>query len=266
MNLPFARLPLFFDPAGLRADLESIPLAAWVPHGNAQDYKGQWTGVALRSKSGASSDTAPWGAAGAFRDTPLAAQCPHLRAAVDAFEFEKKSVRLLRLHAQSQVRERRAADLGLSHGELRIHIPVVTSGDVELLVAGRRLVLRPGEAWFIALEQPQRMINRGAEECVHLVIDGLVNSWAVALVERAAREVACETVEPSGAASFRIFREMVYEDAALQARLAAITRLDLFLEAVVQAGAECGCAFDSEDVETALNSSRHDWMMRTVAL
>ena len=266
VNLPWTRLPLIFDPAGLRADLESIPAAAWVPHPNAQDYQGQWTSVALRSKSGSSGDIAPWGAAKEFCDTPLAAERRHLQAAVDAFEFEKKSVRLLRLHAASQVRERRAADLGLAHGELRIYIPVAASNDVELVAAERRLVMRAGEAWFIELSQSQRMANRGADDCVHLVIDGVMNEWAIALLERAAREIVTETSEPSGAASFRAFREMVFEDAGLQAKLLAITRLDLFLEAVVSAGAECGCRFDRADVESALNRSRHDWMMRTVSL
>ena len=266
VNLPFARLPLSFDPTGLREDLESIAPAAWLHHFSELTYAGECTAIALRSKSGGSDDLAAWGAAQEFYDTPLAAQCLHLKAAVDAFAFKKKCVRLIRLHAGSRLRQFRAADLGIAHGELRIHIPVVSSDAVELIVVDRRLAAREGEAWYIALAQPCRMINRGDADCVFLVIDGVVNEWTLALLEHAALDIVSQSDEPLGAASFRAFRERVFEDAALQARLVAITRPDEFLEAVVTAGAELGCTFESADVESALNRSRHDWMMRTVAL
>ncbi len=263
-SLPWTKLPLFFDPAGLRADLEAIPADAWVPHFNQQDYAGEWSIVALRSRSGRNEDIEPRGAAEEFRDTPLAAQCPHLKAAVEAFRFPIKSARLLRLHAGSRVREHRDRDLGLAAGELRIHVPVTTNEDVEFIVANRRLILREGESWYIDFSQPHRIDNRGKSDRIHLVIDGRVNDWALVLLERGVREMVTETFEPARAASLRAFCERVYEDPELQGKLIGIARPDQFLEAVVAAGAECGCAFDIADVESEFNRRKHEWLMRSV--
>jgi hypothetical protein len=265
-NRPFARLPLSFDAAGLRADLASIAPAAWSPHLSDRVHTGECTAVILRSKTGAVDDLAAWGTAHEFRDTPLLAQCPHLKAAIDAFLCEKKSVRLVRLHAGSSLRSFRAADLGVTHHDLRIHIPIATSSAVELIVADMTLAAHAGQAWHIALGQPCRFVNRGAVDCLFLVIDAVINDWAIAMLDRAAQEIVSESSEPLGAASFRAFRELVFDDPALQARLVAITQPDRFLEAVVSAGAELGFAFDALDVESARNRGHRDWMMRTVAL
>lgn len=260
VSLPWTKLPFFFEPAHLRADLQAIPGETWVPHFNQQDYAGQWSSVSLRSRTGRSTDIVPQGNADAFSDTPLAATCPHLQAAVDAFDLPKKSVRLLRLHAGSRVREHRDADLGLADGELRIHIPVATNDDVEFVVANRRLVLKEGEAWYIDFSQPHRIHNPSATDRIHLVIDGTVNDWARALLERSAREIVTETFEPAGVAGFRNFREMVFEDAQLQAKLLKIADRDELLDVVVAMGEGRGCRFDREVAESAFNQKRHEWM------
>lgn len=258
--LPWTKLPFFFDPAGLRAEVQSIPADAWVPHFNQHDYEGQWSSVALRSK-GSRSD-AITGAAEDFHDTQLAAQCPHLRAAVEAFEFPKKSVRLLRLHAGSRVREHRDSDLGLSDGELRIHVPVSTNEDVEFVVSNRRLILREGESWYIDFSQPHRIHNRSTSDRIHLVIDGTVNDWATALLDRSVREIATESFEPAGITSLRRFSEMVFEDPQLQSQLLAITDQRRFLDAVVAAGAANGCAFDLAEAESILDQRKREWLLR----
>lgn len=264
VRLPWTKLPFFFDPVGLHADVQSIPAEAWVPHFNQQDYEGQWSSVSLRSRSGRSDEIVAHGAAEEFRDTPLMAQCPELRAAVEAFEFPKKAVRLLRLHAGSRVKEHRDRDLGLADGELRIHVPVATNEDVEFIVANRLLILREGEAWFIDFSQPHRINNRGASDRVHLVIDGTVNDWSTALLDHAVREIVTESFEPEGVASLRRFSEMVFENPQLQSQLLAITDRRKFLDAVVAAGAKRGCPFENTEAEAALNQRQHDWLMRSV--
>lgn len=263
-SLPWTKLPFFFAPAGLRADLQAIPSSAWVPHFNSQDYSGEWSSVALRSRSGRAEDITPRGKAEEFRDTPLATICPHLQMAVETFKFQKKSVRLLRLHAGSRVREHRDVDLGLADGELRIHVPVTTNEGVEFVVSNRKLILREGEAWYIDFSQPHRIHNAGQSDRIHLVIDGTVNDWAIALLDSSSHELVTETFEPAGVASFRAFREKVFEDAQLQAKLQEIAGREQFLQAVVAAGAECGCDFDLDVAESAFNQQRHEWIERLV--
>jgi hypothetical protein len=218
----------------------------------------------LRSKSGSAKDITAQGVEEEFKDTPLAVQCPHLWAAVKAFEFPKRSVRLLRLHAGSRVREHRDVDLGLADGMLRIHVPVVTNADVEFVVANRRLDLREGEAWYIDFSQPHRIDNRSATDRTHLIIDGTLNDWAVALLERALREVVTESFEPERVASLRRFREQVFEDERLQTELLKITDREKFLDAVVAAGVERGFAFEMGEVESEFNRRRGEWMERSL--
>jgi hypothetical protein len=258
-SLQWTRLPFFFDPAGLQADLDRIEPAEWIPHFNQQDYDGEWSSVALRARGGRTNNILPMGDVEEFGDTPLASRCPHLKAAMDAFKLPKKSVRLLRLHAGSKVREHRDRDLGLDRGELRIHVPVATSDEVEFVVANRRLVLREGEAWYIDFSQPHRIHNRGTSDRTHLVIDGVVNDWALNLLERGLSEMVTETFEPAGAESFRQFREIVFDDAELQDQLLAIADKTQFLEAVMAAGGRRGYAFEAAVVESEWNHRLREW-------
>jgi hypothetical protein len=262
--IPWTRLPMRFDPALLRADVDGIAEEMWVPHFNSADYEGRWSSVALRSKTGRAGDITAHGEVSDFHDTPLMAECPHLRKAVEAFEFPQKAVRLLRLHAGSRVREHRDVDLGLKDGELRIHVPVATSAEVEFVVSNRQLVLGEGEAWYIDFSQPHRIDNRGATDRIHLVIDGTVNEWAAALLERSAAEIVTETFEPAGVAGFRAFRETVFEDAQLQTELLQIREHEKFLAAVVTAGAARGYAFGLAEVESVYKIRSREWMERSV--
>ena len=92
------RLPLRFDPAALRADVDGLSAADWIPHFNTSYYEGDWSGVALRSLGGISGQIYPDpNPTGSWEDTEILARCPALSTAVEAFHCEKLSVRLLRL-------------------------------------------------------------------------------------------------------------------------------------------------------------------------
>ena len=260
---PWTKLPLFFDPGPLHADLDVIPESAWVPHFNLNDYAGRWSSTALRSLSGRADDIQPRGQAADFTDTPLAAQCPHLKAVIDAFDFPKKSVRLLRLHARSRVLEHRDPDLGLADGEIRIHVPIATNDRLEFVVANRRLILSEGEAWYIDFTQPHRIDNAGDTDRIHLVIDGSANEWALGLIKRGLQERVTETFEPDGVRSFRQFRAAVFEDPHLQAALLKVTDRPQLIDAVVSAGAARGYAFQRVEVESAYQQSHREWLERS---
>ncbi len=185
-----ARLPFRFDMARLKAEVAAIPENLWQPHFNQADFEGEWSSVALRSRSGAATDIVPLGAAQDFRNTPLLAASPGLQVALQHFDFPLKSVRLMRLHAGSEILEHRDRDLSLAAGELRLHIPIFTSDAVEFYLAGERVSLREGECWYLDFSQPHRIANRGAYPRVHLVIDGECNAWARGLLRRSAEETA----------------------------------------------------------------------------
>lgn len=83
----------------------------------------------------------------------------------------------MRLEAGGEIHEHRDADVGLRHEEVRLHVPVTTNDDVDFRLDGMRVVMRPGECWYLNLTLPHSVANRGATDRVHLVIDAVANEW-----------------------------------------------------------------------------------------
>lgn len=186
-----ARLPMHFDEVGLLRDLAGIDACEWVPHFNSGDYDGEWSGVALRAVDGRAELIYPDPTAtGRYADTPVLARSPHFQEVVSAFECELTSVRLLRLGARSSIREHRDFRLSHAHGEVRIHVPIVTSDQVAFFLDGERVRMRAGEAWYLDVELPHRVDNASDTERVHLVLDCVANGWLDAMFPAACAAVA----------------------------------------------------------------------------
>jgi quercetin dioxygenase-like cupin family protein len=172
------RLPLRFDPAALREDVAALPAEDWVPHFNTSYYTGDWSGAALRSIGGLAHQLYPDpNPQGSYEDTEILVRCQALARAVDAFECEKLSVRLLRLGPGASVREHTDYNLGYDDGEIRIHVPIATSPAAVFELEGRRIEMEPGESWYVDFNLRHRVANDGDEPRIHLVIDCVVNEW-----------------------------------------------------------------------------------------
>lgn len=253
----WARLPLRFDPDRLHADLLRISGVEWPPHFNRGDYEGEWTGVALRSPGGSPSLIYSASDARPFVDTPLLEHCPYFRHVLSSFECPLKSVRLLRLGPGSRILEHIDRGLEYSAGELRFHVPIATNPETDFVVAGRRLPLNAGEAWYIDFSLPHRIHNRGTTDRIHMVIDGTVNHWAHSLIATSEHPPG----EPAAPASdFEAFREIVFGDPELQSRLlAAPPQTQSFFPLVVELGRGLGFSFTATDVEIALRAAKRNW-------
>ena len=53
----------------------------------------------------------------------------------------------------------------------RIHIPLVTTDNVDFTVGGEQRAMREGELWEINNAREHSVVNRGVERRVHLIID-----------------------------------------------------------------------------------------------
>ena len=172
------KLPFSFNPQHLKADLTHIAARDWVPHFNTSYFRGEWSGVALRSVGGVATQLYPDPTAqGTYADTLTLARCPNLQTALRVFECELQAVRLLKLSAGSVIREHRDFKLGYEDGEIRIHVPLVTSADVQFFLDGKRIVMNEGECWYINFNLPHRVENNGMTDRIHLVVDCVVNDW-----------------------------------------------------------------------------------------
>ena len=247
-----------FDPAGLQADLMTLGAGEWLAHFNTGFFNGDWSGVALRAVEGSNTPMYADSHQGDYADTALLRKCRHLRAVVESFECPLRSVRLLRLTAGSNIREHRDYDLGYDAGEVRIHVPVITNPGVEFFLDGRRIIMSEGECWYLDLNLPHRVQNRGESDRVHLVIDCQLNDWLRGMIARA-------TPNEGGESGFEPFRRLVLSEPALQEQLGAITDRHIFLSQTAELGRQHGFDFLPGDVEAALMESRRKWMERWIA-
>lgn len=179
------RLPFTFDPARLRDDLANIGTGEWILHHQRSHYDGEWSGVALRAPgSGTGNITADSVDGSGFANTPLLARCPYFQEVLATFRCPLRSVRLLRLHAGSTIAEHIDRALEFEDGEVRIHIPIVTSEAVRFYLDGVRLVMAPGECWYTNVNLPHSVENGGATDRIHLVLDCTVDAWLRELFAR----------------------------------------------------------------------------------
>jgi len=187
------RLPFNFDSHLLARDLQGLAAFDWIKHFVRQNYEGDWSVIPLRGKVGAThpvmmiySDPT----ATEFEDTPMLKACPYFRTVLDTFKCPLQAVRLMRLTPGSVNKEHTDHELSVDEGTARIHIPVVTSPEVEFYLNGMRVVLEAGSAWYLRLSDPHRVHNNGVTDRVHMVIDATVNSWLKDLLATAASEFA----------------------------------------------------------------------------
>jgi hypothetical protein len=174
----FFRLPFTFDDGRLLEDLTRCLASEWPRHFNTRDYSGQWTSIALRSTSGNDADIVPVPGHTGYRDTPLLEACAYFKRVVSTFCCEKESVRLLRLGAGSVIHEH--SDPGSAYADrfFRLHVPITSNDATRFLVGGHQVPMQPGECWYANFSLPHSVRNDGATDRVHLVIDGLRNTWS----------------------------------------------------------------------------------------
>lgn len=186
MTFTAFRLPSTFDVPRLQADLALVEPGDWVAHFNREYYQGDWSAVPLRSLGGQPRRiNSPYGDDLQFANSPLMSRFPYFRDVIAAFPMSLRAVRLLRLTAGSRVLEHQDDYLGYEDGQVRFHIPIVTSPLVEFRLGGHRLDMWAGEAWYADFNLPHSVSNNADFDRVHLVIDGSVNDWVHGVFEEA---------------------------------------------------------------------------------
>jgi hypothetical protein len=184
------RLPLEFDPARLREDLERLSGAEWINHFVKQNYAGEWSALPLRAQAGATHPIMQvYSNPGvqSYEDTPLLARAPYIRRALERFACPLQCVRPMRLTPGSVIKEHCDDDLAIEFGMARLHIPITTNPDVDFRLNGVRVIMNPGSVWYLRLADPHSVANRGDADRVSLVIDAQANDWLRVVLERVAR-------------------------------------------------------------------------------
>ncbi len=254
------KLALSFDPAPLKRDLQLLE-SDWIAHFNTGYHEGEWLGIAMRSVGGVANQLYPDpNASGDVVDTPVLDRCRHLKTVIAAFECPIRSARLLKLAAGSSIKEHRDYDLGYDTGEIRLHIPIVTSPEIDFFLDGKRIAMREGECWYLNVYLPHSVENRSTIDRVHLVMDCGVNEWLRSLLpsdvtqQLSAMKVGHDAV--SSPEALAQFRESVLQNLDLQRQMRDISGRERFIKLVVTLGEKAGFHFAAADVEEAMRVER----------
>lgn len=112
----------------------------------------------------------------------LLAMCPATSALLARIPSPLQSVRFLRLGPGGTIAEHSDPDLGIEHGEVRLHLPVISDDSVGFWLDGQPVTMTPGECWYLDLDRVHAATNSGTVPRVHLVIDCLADDWLTDLV------------------------------------------------------------------------------------
>ena len=189
---PFIKLPLRFDTARLKAEIDQFPESEW--RGHPQGFAGNSALILVSHDGGENDDTN-----GAMAPAPRLDRCPYLRQAMESFQTVIGRSRLMRLEPGAEVTPHTDIDL-YWRDRIRIHVPIVTDPSVRFNCDGVEIHMGAGEAWIFDNWRPHHVINGSGVRRVHLVMDtvGSAAFWQLAssgVVASAATQIETRPVE-----------------------------------------------------------------------
>jgi hypothetical protein len=199
-----------YNAAQLQAELTGVLKEEWPLHFNTRDFNGDWRSISLRSVSGESNDIYAH-PDGVYKNTAVLERMPYVKEILDSWECEKEAVRLLSLAPGSLIKPHKDPGCGYADGLFRIHIPIVTNRDVYFTIEEEQLHLKAGECWYMDFSATHSIVNNGATARVHLIIDGIRNSW---------------TDQLFGAHGYNLSMKKTHDDATKARMIAELEKMD----------------------------------------
>jgi uncharacterized protein (TIGR03032 family) len=164
LDTEFIKLPLSFDVERLREEVLSFDESVWRPH--PQGHPGN-SALPFVSLGGDPNDD---GVAGAMLPTPHLAQCEYVQQVLASFQTVIGRSRLMRLDGEAEATMH--VDTNYYWAErVRIHVPIVTSPEIEFLCDERSLHMAAGEAWIFDAWRRHNVLNPTSARRIHLVAD-----------------------------------------------------------------------------------------------
>lgn len=175
-NTRYLKLPFFFDICRLNEDLEKIRDAEWIEHFNTAAYENEWRCVPLRSLDGRQDHILSLSDVH-YKDTNILKRCPYFQEAIDTFECEKTSVRLMELGAGSQIKMHKDKGTLFEDGMARLHVPIITTPDICFTIEDEEVHFAAGHTWYLNADCLHGVSNKSQKPRIHLMLDCIVNPW-----------------------------------------------------------------------------------------
>ncbi|HVR40344.1 MAG TPA: TIGR03032 family protein [Thermoanaerobaculia bacterium] len=171
------RLPFTFDAARLAEEIAQFDESDWRPH--PQGYPGN-SALPLIAVHGNPDDD---DVKGPMHATPHLDRCPYLRQVLAAFHAVWGRTRLMRLDGNAEATAHCDTNYYWAQ-HARVHVPIVTSDDVEFFCGDAKVHMAAGEAWIFDTWRVHNVINPRPTRRIHLVADTIGSAAFWELVER----------------------------------------------------------------------------------
>ncbi len=104
-------------------------------------------------------------------------KCPYLLSIFETFKCRTETFRIHTLDPGASIKPHRDSGYSFEHGKVRLHIPVQTNDQVEILLTGEPVKMKEGECWYCNFNIIHEVHNHSNEPRVHLILDCIVNDW-----------------------------------------------------------------------------------------
>jgi hypothetical protein len=112
-------------------------------------------------------------------------KCPYILSILETFQCKKETFRVHTLKPGASIRPHRDMGCSFENGKVRLHIPVETNPDVQLLLNNNPVKMEAGDCWYCNFDITHEIVNNSDEARVHLIMDCLVNDWVEELFSTA---------------------------------------------------------------------------------
>lgn len=242
LETEFIRLPLTFDAAKLTEEISQFTEEDWRPH--PQGHPGN-SALPLIALNGSPYDD---GVSGAMSATPHLERMPYLRQVLAAFHSVWGRTRLMRLDGNAEATAHCDTNYYWTQ-HARVHVPIVTTPDVEFRCGDQAVHMAAGEAWIFDTWKVHNVINPRPTRRIHLVADtiGTASFWNLVARGRAGEAATHVPFDPLRAVP--ITTETVNHPVVMSP-----AELNDMIALVVE-----GAPHDAHDLFASLDALRHDW-------
>lgn len=176
------RLPISIDANRLRDEVERLPPSVWGHTGGRVGPHGVAEALFLRGFAPAEGDLP-------IEDRPELALLPYVREIMAALLAAPLRCLLARLPAMATIRPHRDLPPYFSK-TLRLHIPIVTHGEVYMVASGLCYRMAPGEVWALNNSATHAVWNAHPTTArTHLICDFLGHAGLLDLIARGNRDL-----------------------------------------------------------------------------
>ncbi len=112
-------------------------------------------------------------------------KCPYLLSIFKTFECQVETFRIHTLDAGASIQPHHDTGYCFEQGKIRLHIPIQTNDQVEILLENEPVKMKEGECWYCNFNILHEVHNKSDKPRVHLILDCMVNEWVESIFRSA---------------------------------------------------------------------------------